>query len=76
MEKSFSCCWMLQASVLRQGLHVQQETGNRPVLLAMGLTAEEAQGSLRLTLSEDTTSEEIEQTADTLSKLIEGLNEF
>ena len=46
------------------------------VLLAMGLTSEEAQGSLRLTLSEDTTPEEIEQTADTLTKLIEGLNEF
>jgi cysteine desulfurase len=46
------------------------------VLTAMGLSQEEALGSLRLTLSEHTTPQDIEQTADILHDLVEGLTEF
>ena len=43
------------------------------VLLAIGLPHEIAHGSLRLTLSEETTLEEIDYTVDTLKKIIERL---
>jgi len=43
------------------------------VLLAMGLTHEVAHGSLRLTLSEFTTAEEIDYVLDTLPPIIEKL---
>ena len=43
------------------------------VLLAIGLPHETAHGSLRLTLSEQTTMEEIDYTVDELKKIIERL---
>ena len=43
------------------------------VLLAIGLPHEIAHGSLRLTLSESTTKEEIDYTVDTLKGIIERL---
>lgn len=43
------------------------------VLLAIGLPHEIAHGSLRLTLSEDTTKEEIDFTVDELKKIVERL---
>ena len=43
------------------------------VLLAIGLPHEIAHGSLRLTLSEKTTPEDIDHTVDTLKKIIERL---
>lgn len=43
------------------------------VLLAIGLPHEIAHGSLRLTLSEKTTKEDIDFTVDTLKKIIERL---
>jgi cysteine desulfurase len=43
------------------------------VLLAIGLPHEIAHGSLRLTLSEDTTMEDIDFTVDQLKKIIERL---
>jgi cysteine desulfurase len=43
------------------------------VLLAIGLPHEIAHGSLRLTLSEDTTKEEIDYTVDKLTGIIERL---
>lgn len=43
------------------------------VLLAMGLPHEIAHGSLRLTLSEQTTKEEIDFTVDELKKIVERL---
>ena len=43
------------------------------VLLAIGLPHEIAHGSLRLTLSEDTTKEEIDYTVDELKKIVERL---
>ena len=43
------------------------------VLLAIGLPHEIAHGSLRLTLSEETTMEDIDYTVDTLKKIIERL---
>lgn len=43
------------------------------VLLAIGLPHEIAHGSLRLTLSPETTMEEIDYTVDTLKKIIERL---
>lgn len=43
------------------------------VLLAIGLPHEIAHGSLRLTLSAETTMEEIDYTVDTLKKIIERL---
>ena len=43
------------------------------VLLAIGLPHEIAHGSLRLTLSEQTTMEEIDHTVDELKKIIERL---
>ena len=43
------------------------------VLLAIGLPHEIAHGSLRLTLSEDTTKEEIDFTIDELKKIVERL---
>lgn len=46
------------------------------VLLAIGLPHEIAHGSLRLTLSEDTTKEEIDYTVDELKKIIERLREM
>ena len=43
------------------------------VLLAIGLPHEIAHGSLRLTLSEETTKEEIDHTVDSLKKIVEKL---
>lgn len=43
------------------------------VLLAIGLTHEIAHGSLRLTLSEETTKEEIDYTIDTIKKVVQNL---
>ena len=43
------------------------------VLLAIGLPHEIAHGSLRLTLSAQTTMEDIDYTVDTLKKIIERL---
>ena len=43
------------------------------VLLAIGLPHEIAHGSLRLTLSEDTTKEEIDSAVDELKKIVERL---
>lgn len=43
------------------------------VLLAIGLPHEIAHGSLRLTLSEETTKEEIDYVADTLKEIVERL---
>ena len=43
------------------------------VLLAIGLPHEIAHGSLRLTLSEDTTKEEIDYAVDELKKIVERL---
>ena len=43
------------------------------VLLAIGLPHEIAHGSLRITLSEKTTKEEIDFTVDQLKKIIERL---
>ncbi len=45
------------------------------VLTALGLSRELAHGSLRLTLSEDTTKEEIDYTVDSLKKALEQLRE-
>jgi len=46
------------------------------VLLAMGLTHEVAHGSLRLTLSEFTTAEEIDYVLDTLPPIIQKLRDM
>ena len=43
------------------------------VLLAIGLPHEIAHGSLRLTLSEETTKEELDYTVDELKKIVERL---
>lgn len=43
------------------------------VLLALGLDHETAHGSLRVTLSESTTQEELDQTADELEKIVARL---
>ena len=43
------------------------------VLLAIGLPHEIAHGSLRLTLSQETTMEDIDYTVDELKKIIEQL---
>ena len=43
------------------------------VLLAIGLPHEIAHGSLRLTLSEDTTQEELRYTADQIKEIVEKL---
>ncbi len=46
------------------------------VLLAIGLEHEIAHGSLRLTLSEETTKEEIDYTVDELKKIVKRLREM
>ena len=46
------------------------------VLLAIGLAHETAHGSLRLTLSEYTTKEEIDFTVEQLKKVVERLREM
>ncbi len=46
------------------------------VLLAIGLPHEIAHGSLRLTLSEDTTEEEIDYVVDELKKIIARLRDM
>ncbi|MGN1154782.1 MAG: cysteine desulfurase NifS [Agathobacter sp.] len=46
------------------------------VLLAIGLPHEIAHGSLRLTLSDETTKEEIDFTVDTLKGIVERLRSF
>lgn len=43
------------------------------VLLALGLSGEEARGELRLTLSDETTKEEIDTTVDALKKIVSRL---
>ena len=43
------------------------------VLLAIGLPHEQAHGSLRMTLSEETTKEEIDTAVDTLKQIVERL---
>ena len=43
------------------------------VLLAIGLPHEIAHGSLRLTLSDETTKEEIDFTVDSIKKIVERL---
>lgn len=44
------------------------------VLLALGLSEEEARGELRLTLSDETTKEEIDTTVDALKKIVSRLS--
>lgn len=46
------------------------------VLLAIGLKAEEARGSVRLTLSEDNTMEEMDVVADSLKELVGRLRDI
>lgn len=46
------------------------------VLLAIGLTHEEARGSLRLTLSEENTREELDTVVDSLKEIIQKLREM
>ena len=46
------------------------------MLLAIGLPHEIAHGSLRLTLSEDTTEEEIDYVVDELKKIIARLRDM
>ena len=46
------------------------------VLLAMGRTAQEAKGSLRFTLSEENTMEEVDKTVDTLKKIVEDIRKM
>ncbi len=46
------------------------------VLLAIGLPHETAHGSLRLTLGEDTTKEDIDYTVDALKEIVAGLREM
>jgi len=46
------------------------------VLLAIGLKHEEAHGSLRLTLSEETTKEDLDFVVDELKKIVERLREM
>ncbi len=43
------------------------------VLLAIGLPHETAHGSLRLTLSEETTKEDIDQTVEAVKRIVERL---
>ena len=43
------------------------------VLLAIGLPHEIAHGSLRITLSEETTKDEIDETVEELKKIVERL---
>ena len=43
------------------------------VLLAIGLPHEIAHGSLRLTLSEETTKEELDYVVDSIKKIVEKL---
>ena len=43
------------------------------VLLAMGRTEQEAKGSLRFTLSEENTKEEVDETVDCLKKIVENI---
>mgnify|MGYP000317349062 FL=1 len=46
------------------------------VLLAIGLPHEIAHGSLRLTLSEETTKEDLDYTADVLKEIVEHLRKM
>ena len=46
------------------------------VLLAIGLPAEVAHGSLRLSLSEDTTDEEVDYVIDVLPKIVQRLRDM
>ena len=46
------------------------------VLLAIGLKHEEAHGSLRLTLSEENTKEELDTVVEAVKKTVEGLREM
>ncbi len=46
------------------------------VLLAIGLNPEEAHGTIRLTLSKDTTKEEIDYTLKVLKESIENLRKI
>ena len=46
------------------------------VLLAIGLNAEEARGSLRLTLGLNNTEQEIEKTLDVVADLVKKLREM
>ncbi len=46
------------------------------VLLAMGLPHEVAHGSLRLTLSDDTTEEDVAYVLDVLPKVVQRLREM
>lgn len=46
------------------------------VLLAMGRSAEEAKGSLRFTLSEWNTKEEVDQTMDALKEIVSGIRKM
>ena len=47
-----------------------------PVLLAIGLKHEEAHGSLRLTLSEDSTKEEMDIVAEEVKKIVQRLRDM
>ena len=46
------------------------------VLLAIGLPHEIAHGSLRLTLREETTKEDLDYTVDTLKEIVANLREY
>lgn len=46
------------------------------VLIATGLSPEEARESVRLTLSDETTMEEIDQTVEALKQIVHDLREM
>ena len=46
------------------------------VLIATGLSSEEARESVRLTLSDETTMEEIDQTVEALKQIVHDLREM
>ena len=46
------------------------------MLLAIGLPHETAHGSLRLTLGEDTTREDLDYVIDSLKEIVAGLREM
>lgn len=51
-------------------------SGSFHVLLAIGLKHEEAHGSLRLTLSEESTKEEMDIVAEEVKKIVQRLRDM
>ena len=76
LENEIPHCWLNGHRTKRLPNNINFSLDPSHVLLAIGLKHEEAHGSLRLTLSEDSTKEEMDIVAEEVKKIVQRLRDM